>query len=216
MISCMLVLDRSGAQVSHSDSGFSRVEHLFVSGANPQVNVVEDDSAGPCDRGHGNEKFVQKELAFAGNRPKLRISPRPGSGSSGLYGLRKSFHSSSLQPASSFQAIFPDALVVLGFKGHGFSRAVRAARSAWALAPEGCFPESRMRLARLVQPVWPRSEEISPSSHSLGGTAEAVPFQSRNPNSHHRAAAAQGQLPAALVINPAKSSFNWCNASTLR
>jgi hypothetical protein len=102
----MLVLGRSGAQVSHSDSGFSRVEHLFVSGANPQVNVVEDDSAGSCDCGHGRENLFEKDVAFVGNRPTLRISPRPGSGSSGLYGLRKSFHSSSLQPASSFQGYF--------------------------------------------------------------------------------------------------------------
>jgi hypothetical protein len=64
--------------------GFPRVGHLFVSGANPQVNVVEDDSAGTCDCGHEYEIFFEKELAFAANKPKLRIPPRPGSGSSGL------------------------------------------------------------------------------------------------------------------------------------
>src|ERR1700678_219101 len=101
-ISCMVEPVCSGAQSRTQRLGLSRVEHLFVSGAHPQVNVGEEDSAGSCDCNHEYANFFKKELAFRANRPKLRIPPRPGSGSSGLYGLRKSFHSSSLQSASSF------------------------------------------------------------------------------------------------------------------
>ncbi len=46
--------------------------------------------------------WPKKVLDFGRNKPKLRIPPRPGPGSGGLHGQRKSFHSSGLQPASLF------------------------------------------------------------------------------------------------------------------
>src|ERR1035437_1154002 len=85
----------------------SRVEHFFVSGADPQVNADGANLGSPVTAVTFGKFCCKKELAIPGNKPKLTISPRPGSGSSG-------------RPASGSPSTPGAGSPLLTFSGHFF------------------------------------------------------------------------------------------------
>src|SRR6185437_2479879 len=56
---------------------------FLYQGPNGQVNARVATSPRLRDRGHKSGIFVEKGLDFARHRPKLKLPPRPGPGSSG-------------------------------------------------------------------------------------------------------------------------------------
>ena len=82
MISCMRI--QLVLFVQAALSGLSRGgEHFFVTGANRQVNEFGPNFGTSVTAVTIWDEVSKKELAFVRNRPKLRLSPRPGPGSSG-------------------------------------------------------------------------------------------------------------------------------------
>src|ERR1700679_1876482 len=64
IISCMFFRFDAARRSQGSRAGITRVEHLFVSGANAKVNLVADDLVGSCDSSHDQENFVQKRACI--------------------------------------------------------------------------------------------------------------------------------------------------------